>query len=598
MKSLGEQALAVRLANCLPLAGLPLQAEVAPLPAHLSSRDELGDDSPYPARLRARLALWRAILRPDDPALRILESGLDLPLAGHPSPPPQSPIPRGSDISNEEVAEELQRLLRLQIVRLLSAEEARNAAFCNVFARRKPSGKIRLIYNAIPINGMLPEPPKLALPDLREARRIAVNAKAAAVADLTDAFYMIPLAARLHRLFAFRLGGTAYCFQMMPFGLSWAPYILQAFTNRLLAAAAIRTATGSTYVDDTFLSGSAFRKVGGALRRYVRVARALGFLVKAEKLQGPAAIVTYLGSIIDCDKQTVKLTDRRRANIHRLAGLLLKQLTSAPRSQIRRTARSLAGHLASATTLVSSAYTAIAPFSALQRAQHPRQRAAARLAAAHLSKDPLEEVPVTIDPDCQLFTDASDTRWGAVLRTPAHAPRVVSGIWPPAIRRLHINTKEVMAVTAALRQLNLQDTAVRICIDNRAALYATRSGGRTVAMQAAAITLYRETTSRRLRLIPTWVPTAANAADEPSRGLPLDASKVRRELPLFATAAELQRLAFIAPAWHPPSLVAIARSKDEAMIWRRAGIVPLSWAKRSSHLRDFSSSGPVPDPIA
>jgi hypothetical protein len=565
--SLAGLAWAARRALATPMNGLRLEANVAPLPAHLPP---VPDDVLYPERLRHALRWWRAILPQGDAALRLIEEGLVLPINGHRQAKPRSPIIPGSGITESEIAAEILRLEGNGTLR--RARPGERIFCCNIFAKRKPSGAIRIIYNATPVNAELSEPPPLALRDLRDARELLKNCSIAAAADLTDAFFMVPVAAQSQHLLGFRFRLIRYVYQVMPFGLSWAPFILQSLTNRLLQAAALRTAAGSTYVDDTLFGGTSTRNVAGAQKRYVRTARALGFLIKREKLQPPSTKVTFLGVDIDLTARTIALTERRKKNLHRVAAVLHQQLRRRGKmSTLRKTARTLAGHLASAAALTSANLAALKPIQMLRERSTPSRRRNAAYTAAKLMTAELPPLPLVWEPSSVLYTDASDHHWGAVFLHHGRETKL-SGAYPPHMAAAHINAKELWTVLAVVRRLALHDHAVQLMLDNRSALYAVRSGARAPALQKLALLLNGHCSKNRVMILPTWIPTALNIADAPSRQQASGARPPDAAAPaLYATFREVSRLAFVAPTWVPPSIKILLRSDADRNRLKKLG---------------------------
>ena len=78
-------------------------------------------------------------------------------------------------------------------------------------------------------------------------------------------------------------------------------------------------------------------------------------------------------------------------------------------------------------------------------------------------------------PDLFLFSDASDTGWGASLND-VH----LSGLWSPLFSQFSINHRELLAVLYAVQGflLSLRDRVVAVYADNTAALaYLRKQGG-------------------------------------------------------------------------------------------------------------------------
>jgi ribonuclease HI len=180
-----------------------------------------------------------------------------------------------------------------------------------------------------------------------------------------------------------------------------------------------------------------------------------------------------------------------------------------------------------------------------------------------------------------LFTDASETGWGAVLEGPfASSPQ--GGPWPVATPsgRGFINRLELAAVDRALEALAspLSGHLVHLHLDSQVALAVLRRGSRVPHLHALALAVWRRAACLNIRLVGfTWVPTADNPADAPSRAWEMDDSptpagpvRVPRERPddwglTAACVARLQRL------WGPSSVDAFATAASARLprFWSR-----------------------------
>ena len=116
-------------------------------------------------------------------------------------------------------------------------------------------------------------------------------------------------------------------------------------------------------------------------------------------------------------------------------------------------------------------------------------------------------------------TDASNTRWGAVLYLPTGT--VACGeFFTPERQLLHINTKELLAPLLAIRACaqHLKDQSLLLRMDNiTATFYVNRFGGRNHGLSLIAERLWKVATRLGLQLEALYLPGEENqAADRES----------------------------------------------------------------------------------
>ena len=120
-------------------------------------------------------------------------------------------------------------------------------------------------------------------------------------------------------------------------------------------------------------------------------------------------------------------------------------------------------------------------------------------------------------PDFWLFTDASDTGWGASLED-SH----LSGLWPPGCSQYSINHRELLAVLYAVQGFLplLKGQSISLFSDNTKALSCLRNKGGTHSStrNVVAQAILRLCENNHLRLIPQFIPGRLNVlADSLSR---------------------------------------------------------------------------------
>ena len=135
--------------------------------------------------------------------------------------------------------------------------------------------------------------------------------------------------------------------------------------------------------------------------------------------------------------------------------------------------------------------------------------------ASHLVGGVPLELP---HPRLVLFTDASDSGWGATLGSDH-----LSGLWTPEFSTFSINHRELLAILYAVRGFLhlLRGQSVSLFTDNTSALaYHHKQGGtRSATLNSDAQSILRICESNAVRLLPPFVPGKLNVlADSLRRG--------------------------------------------------------------------------------
>lgn len=113
-----------------------------------------------------------------------------------------------------------------------------------------------------------------------------------------------------------------------------------------------------------------------------------------------------------------------------------------------------------------------------------------------------------------IVSDASNSGWGAVIFPPGGAPFAVAGSWTPVTSTLHINAKELLALTLAATHVP-RGEKLKLLLDNTSAIAAisnSRSRSFTLNSLLRNFLPYYEIASV------DYVPSANNIADGLSRG--------------------------------------------------------------------------------
>ena len=181
-----------------------------------------------------------------------MSEGLELKF--HTSPPlslsPPSHIhPSHSQLPS--IREFLPGLLSRRIIR--KVHKPLPLHFSRLFVVPKKDGPNRLIIDLSFLNTLLVVP-TFKMERISEIASGIVHPMWGCTVDLKDAFYHVPMAWAFHVFFAFVVDGQTYVFQVMPFGLSVAPWAFSRITK--LIKFHLLLSHLHTYLDDFLLAPS------------------------------------------------------------------------------------------------------------------------------------------------------------------------------------------------------------------------------------------------------------------------------------------------------------------------------------------------------
>ena len=230
----------------------------------------------------------------DPVAARIMSEGLELKF--HTSPPlslsPPSHIhPSHSQLPS--IREFLPGLLSRRIIR--KVHKPLPLHFSRLFVVPKKDGPNRLIIDLSFLNTLLVVP-TFKMERISEIASGIVHPMWGCTVDLKDAFYHVPMAWAFHVFFAFVVDGQTYVFQVMPFGLSVAPWAFSKNTKPIKFPSPSFTVPFHTYLDDFLLAPS--RESLVVQTSYIlSLLQQLGLRVHLTKSQlAPSQMVEYLSS--------------------------------------------------------------------------------------------------------------------------------------------------------------------------------------------------------------------------------------------------------------------------------------------------------------
>ena len=174
--------------------------------------------------------------------------------------------------------------------------------------------------------------------------------------DLKEAYRAVPIHPSDQRLLAVSWKDTLYLDRALPFGLRSAPKIFSALTDAMMwTLHGNGVEWGLHYLDDFLVLGPPGQQTcQDALGTTLRLCAELGFPVAAEKTEGPATVLTFLGIELDTVKQEVRLPQDKLSQLSLNLAVWMKRADSqSPRGSCKkRELLSLIGHLSHAAKVV------------------------------------------------------------------------------------------------------------------------------------------------------------------------------------------------------------------------------------------------------
>lgn len=167
--------------------------------------------------------------------------------------------------------------------------------------------------------------------------------------DLKNAYRIVPVHPQDQHFLAIAWEGETYVDCALPFGLRSAPKIFSAVADMItwaLHCAGIKCQIH--YLDDFLFMGAPDTDEGAqALEIALRVLRHLGVPVAVHKTEGPAALLCFLGILIDTNNFELRLPTEK---IQRLQSLIASWLSK--KAHTRKDLESLLGHLSHAASVI------------------------------------------------------------------------------------------------------------------------------------------------------------------------------------------------------------------------------------------------------
>nr|CAI5851674.1 unnamed protein product [Callosobruchus analis] len=419
-------------------------------------------------------------------------------------------------------------ILRLQLIGAVKkVNTAPSQYLSSYFLADKSDGGKRFILNLNRLNKFL-DPPHFKMEDFRTVLRLIQKDCYMASIDLRDAYLLIPIHMKYRKYLRFKFQKVIYEFQVLPFGVSTAPYTFTKMMKPLIQNLRAHGIITVNYLDDILILGSTKTEYRDNVHTALQLLQSLGFLINLKKSSLiPNKSCKFLGLVFNSTQMSVQLTLEKKLRILKWTRHFLKKRTF----KIRLFAK-LLGLLVAACPEVKYGFLRT---KSLERLKY------LALKKAHMSY----EGTMCLSPqathdliwwssnitnsvndirqdnfDLEIFTDACPTGWGVYSNNER-----THGWWSPSEQREHINFLELQAIFFGLMCFakHLRNCNVLTRTDNTTAkAYINKMGSvRFPKLNNLARRTWQWCMKRNIWLYASYIPSHQNLeADEESRILP------------------------------------------------------------------------------
>lgn len=362
-----------------------------------------------------------------------------------------------------------------------------------VFTVPKSDGSFRLILNLKDLNEFVVYK-HFKMEHFQSVLNIMTQNCYMAKIDLKDAYYTVNVHHEFRKFMRFIWKGNVMEYTCLAMGLSSAPRVFTKLLKPVFASLRSKGFISVVYIDDVYLQGSTFKECADNVFYTCDLLKKLGFIIHEEKsIFKPTQSFAFLGFEINSVEMTISLTDKKIATLRQKIKFIQQN------SYTIRNISELLGLL--------TAYSVAIPYGMLfsKTIEIEKIEALSKSFGNFDSPMKLSEgayydmmwfydtvlntcAPIRrINPQIELFTDASLSGWGAVLRDSK-----TGGNWTESevAYAPNINYLELYAVFLGLKSFLsiLCGKHIKIHIDNSTAVACINHFGSTRSSKCNDIT--------------------------------------------------------------------------------------------------------------
>lgn len=394
------------------------------------------------------------------------------------------------------------------------------------FLRQKSNGDYRFILNLKKLNKSIIAP-HFKMENIKTALKLLSKNSYMAAIDLQDGYLLVPIDKKSRKFLRFSYKNELYEFNVLPFGLSIAPYIFTKLLKPVIEKLRTHGILLVVYLDDILLITENREHCLKNIQITQNLLKSLGLIINTKKSQlTPFKQCKFLGFVLDSKQFSIYLTSEKREKIKKA----VNELYNGKSFVIRYVAKVI-GKLIAACPAVCYGWLYTkrlerAKFLALNECNNDYEKRMQITTDMKLDlKWWLEKICTAKNDirenkyDLEIFTDASLTGWGVFC-----AGEKAHGWWEHNESN-HINLLELKAVFNGLKCFakNKHDCEILLRIDNTTAIsYINRMGGiKYLKLNKIARDIWQWCEKRNIFLYASYIKSKDNFhADIESRRLP------------------------------------------------------------------------------
>ena len=405
------------------------------------------------------------------------------------------------------------------------------------FVPKRDCADYRMIHDLRPVNAFCHEYPT-SFDTLYSLAEVLLPEDWLVSFDLRHGYFCLSLHPKFRKYFCFRVNGVVYQWNVLPFGWVGSPATFQEFAlevTKVLIKVLKGKARGRTYLDDFMFMFRGYQTAKTAVPVMQATLTALGLEWHPRKSDWePSMMKRHLGLLVDTmNRRFIAPTDRLliiKNAIRQLLGVASKGKRWVP---VRMVARAV-GHMIciilacnKVRMLTRSLYDCIKAALSWEGKVRLSHQAMKDLKA--MLKEVQNHKGAYIWPPAPthvLYTDASESGWGAVLGT-----FEAQGHWMHYQKHLHIGALEIMAVYFGLLAFRrqLKGAVVQVKVDNQNAYHNLHRWVSSVPIYMRYLRKIMKLSEQHdFLIIPKWVPSEQNVADSLSRHVSKEEWKMER----------------------------------------------------------------------
>lgn len=252
------------------------------------------------------------------------------------SPVSQSNIPPTKEYSHAEKCNFHEAITNLLSIGAISKCDYTKGQFLSsVFLVPKPNGKFRFILNLKNLNKFITAD-HFKIEDLRTVLKLITKNCYMSKIDLKDAYYLIKIHPDSRKFLRFQFEQELYEFNVLPFGLSTAPYIFTKIMKPIIRLLRMAGLVSTNYLDDYWLMGQSYEDCLRNTSLTKMLITSLGFKINEEKSSlVPNTTCTFLGFVLNSENFQIILPSEKILRVRKEIEIFL----SLKRCKIREFAR-------------------------------------------------------------------------------------------------------------------------------------------------------------------------------------------------------------------------------------------------------------------